>query len=215
MTQAGESKQILLLAATGPLFACATSVFTAVVIVAVSLVCTLCASALVKLITQPQREKSADSNLCLVIAAGVSAIIVSALLLTLVTLGFSDIVAAFAPQMTLAAFAATLLGSGEKAVPTTIRSSALIIAVSVVCELIGRGTLLGDYELAFAGATYHWLLRTGLPPISFLATPAGALLVAALIFALPLRSRHAVRNDAPAISEPRNGRRVRVTGHIS
>jgi hypothetical protein len=220
MTQLSESRPALLLFATGPLFACATSVFAALGISAVLLICTLCAAAATRFTAHafPRAQFGAS----LVSATAVSATVAGALLVTLIVLGFSDIVAAFGAQIILAALAAALFGNKErgnekKPVRSAANASAQIAAVGVACELIGHGTLLGDYELAFAGTTHGWLLHTGLPPLSLLATPAGALVVAALVLATTalLRSRAPMRNDAPTITEPRNGRRVRVTGHIS
>jgi hypothetical protein len=213
MTRSNESQQPWLLLATGPLFACATSVFPALIAICVLLACTVCASIAARVVAHGAR---------LIVATAVSAIIVAALLITLITLGFSDVVAAFGPQMMLAAFAALILSSVENSRQQTAQSISHIALVGFLCELIGRGTLLGDYELAFAGATHQWQLRTSLPPISILATPAGALLVAATINAIAtfVRFRNAAQgdaaqNDKAAITEPRGGRRVRVTGHIS
>lgn len=218
MTRDNASNQVMLLLAIGPLFACATSVFTALIVVGVLLVCTLCATAVKKLIAQSSTlGRSADIRL--VAITSVCAVIVGALVITLITLGFSDIVAAFIPQMVLAAFSAVLLGAGEKPMMTAPPYSAQIVLVGFLCELLGRGTLLGDYELAFAGATHGWLLRvTNFAPLPWFATPAGALLVAAAITAgLALRRARTAPNDAASamITEPRSGRRVRVTGHIS
>lgn len=213
MIRANESQQAWLLLATGPLFACATSVFAALIAIGVLLACATGTSIAAGGVAKGARW---------VVATAVSAIVVAALLVTLITLGFSDIVAAFGPQMMLAALAAVILSNAGSPRQDTARSISYIALVGFLCELIGRGTLLGDYELAFAGATHQWLLRTGLPPFSLLATPAGALLVAAAVNALAtfMRSRNtaqsdAVQNDKAAITEPRSGRRVRVTGHIS
>lgn len=201
-----------LLLATSPLFACATSVFAAVIVSCALLVCTTCASIAAKLATGSARY---------IIATAVSATIVATLLVTLVIAGYSDIVAAFAPQMVLAAFAAALLGASEKPVPIALTSCWQLALVGLLCELVGRGTVLGDYELAFAGATRDWLIRVvdfaPLPPV---ATPAGALLVASIVAAVTalLCNEHSTAVPVitePVITEPRSGRRVRVTGHIS
>lgn len=212
MTCADDKNPTVLLLALGPLFACATSVFTALIIISVLLVCTLCATTAKSVATQP-------SPLPFIITTAISAIIVAALLIVLITLGFSDIVAAFAPQIILAAFSAAVLGTFKKPMPSAVTSSTQITVVGFLCELLGRGTLLGDYELAFAGATHEWLLRVvHFAPLPWLATPAGALLGAAgVTVGVSLwRTRTATHNDASAvITEPRGGRRVRVTGHIS
>jgi hypothetical protein len=206
-----------LLLATGPLFACATSVFAALIIAAVLLACTLFAAAATRFPARNQADGPRKKPAGFIIASIISATIVATMLIALITLGAGDIVAAFGAQMILTAFAAALLGSGATPVKSALESGWQIAAVGIVCELIGHGTLLGDYELAFAGATHAWLLRTGLPPLSLLATPAGGLLVAALVMFVTarLRSRKALPDAVPAITEPRSGRRVRVTGPVS
>lgn len=212
MTRVNASNPAPLLLATGPVFACATSIFAALIVAIALLACVAGAVAATRFFSRTTGARA-------LVATTTSAIVIATLLIGLIMLGFSDVVAAFAPQLVLTAFAAVLIANGDKPASISIESVLQIATVGLVCEVLGRSTLFGDYEIAFAGATHAWLVRiVDFAPLPWLATPAGGLLAAAIVIAAQTLWR--TRRLAPpavtaAITEPRSGRRVRVTGHIS
>lgn len=217
MTHTDDHMRFAALALATPLIANTTSVFNALI--------GLLALLPPALVLARMSATTTGTN---VITRITVAVIASAVLMTIVLFGIGhlapkpwsgDVVDAYTVTLMLAALSTPAFAIAPAAPLPIARFATLLLLTGLVAEIFGYGALLGDHEIAFAGATAAWRLQLlSFAPLPFAASPAGALMIAAIVYAAMQRFGTAQQTAAtplPTISEPRRGRRVRVTGHIS
>jgi len=223
MTRTDDRYRCVALALMGPLLANTTSVFNAAMALLVLVPVVLVLALL------PARIAGKDPAPRIAIAVSAGAIFSTLLLIGINAFAqqpcANDIVEAYAATLMLATLAVPGLTVSNRPSLSLARFAALLATTGTACEILGYGIVLGDHEIAFAGATLAWQIRLlDFAPLPLAATSAGALLVAGLVVAavygvMQWRKTTAqnaeVTATAAAITEPRSGRRVRVTGHIS
>jgi Na+-translocating ferredoxin:NAD+ oxidoreductase RnfE subunit len=219
MTRTNDRHGSVALVLLGPLLANTTSIFNAAMALLVLVPVVLVLALL------PTRVADKDPALHRAIAISTGAIFSALLLMGINAFAPApwaiDIVEAYAATLMLAALAVPGLTVGSTPALSLFRFAALLITTGALCEILGYGVVLGDHEIAFAGATMAWQIRlVGFAPLPLAASPAGALVIAGLVYGAMQWRKSAAQNSkttatAVVISEPRNGRRVRVTGHIS
>jgi Na+-translocating ferredoxin:NAD+ oxidoreductase RnfE subunit len=222
MTATNEYYRYTALTLVSSLIANTTSLFNA----AVALLVLLPVVLLLTYIPLQNRNLPWRIVIATAIGAGFAALLLLAVSNFLPAPWASDIVDAYGITVLLAVLAATglyILRFRRSAISTpalsSIRFAGLLVTTGAICEALGYGMLLGDHEIAFAGATQALRIQLlDVAPLPIAATPAGALCIAAMVYGV-MQWRRTVTPDlettVPLITEPRTGRRVRVTGHIS
>jgi len=220
MTATNEYYRYTALALAGPLIANTTSLFNA----AVALLVVLPVALLLANIALQNRNLPSRIAIATTVGGGCAALLLLAVSNFAPAPWASDIVDAYGITTLLAVLATTglyILRFRRSAISTPplslIRFAGLLVATGTVCEALGYGMLLGDHEIAFAGATQGLRIRLlDFAPLPIAATSAGALGVAAVVYGvMQWHNTAPIVATTETITEPRNGRRVRVTGHIS